>query len=275
MEKRGTREGDDYLSPCSNPLFTQVFTHLLHLPHYLRIYLNTNLHTLKSRQINNFRSYFSTHLQPWRIFIYWVAVGVFNSLPPKQSAPRPQIWQMTHPHNHKTALSKIDQPNSWQKNPKSWLEGYVACSFSVHFTQYFCACYLWLRTKLSVLPEVGLCHHPSAPLLSLETPSDSDCSRRCGYGVWFLMWPGFSTLDPAPNLILYFCQNLWYWIITSFATGPDRTSLCGMFDFGWTDLLQPHFWIWSIFDFGSQQSNMERERQGEEEREGEESIIAM
>ena len=143
----------------------------------------------------------------------------------------------------------------------------------------FCTCYLWLSLRVAWGRS---CRHSPAPLPSLETLSESSCSRRCSqiWGLCIIDVTGIFDVGPCskfdfgflPLSLILDCHNLYNWVGSDFAL---RSALTCPFDFGWADLLQTSFWIWSIFDFGPQKSNTEWERQGEEEREGEGSIIVM
>ena len=173
--------------------------------------------------MSGLRSSFSTNIQAWKFFIYWVAVGVFQFAAPQTLRPAPSkipvrlilikaLPIQTYPPNfwsHPHTLLTMARQKKGKKLVSRVCCMFVFCSFPLVFS------HMPSLTKLSVLPEVGLCHHPS-----VRPPWVVVCVS--------LMWLGFSTLDPAPNSILDFCHYLWYWIVITFTTGSDRILLCGL-----------------------------------------------
>ena len=170
--------------------------------------------------MSGLRSSFSTNIQAWKFFIYWVAVGVFQFAAPQTLRPAPSKIPVrlilikappiqTYPPNfrsHPHTLLTMARQKKGKKLVSRVCCMFVFCSFPLVFS------HMPSLTKLSVLPEVGLCHHPS-----VRPPWVVVCVS--------LMWLGFSRSDPAPNLVLDFYQYVWYWTATTFAPGSDWISV--------------------------------------------------
>ena len=184
--------------------------------------------------MNGFRSSFQ-HIYSHECFssTEWHLVFSFRC-PPNIVPPAPKNGSQAH--LHKTAPSKTDPPNvcSHPYHTPRLLGNHGSAEESKKLARRICCMFVFRSfplvfshmpslTKLSVLPEVDLCHHLSAPLPSLETPSDSCCSRQCSRlsGLCFIDVTRIFDVRPcfkfdfgflSKSLILD-CHNLCNWVM--------------------------------------------------------------